>query len=37
LAAFGLLGLFLGPVIMSALLVVWREWVFRPVAIEKHG
>jgi len=37
LAAFGLLGLFLGPVIMSALLVVWREWVFRPVAIEKNG
>jgi predicted PurR-regulated permease PerM len=37
LAAFGLLGLFLGPVIMSALLVVWREWVFRPVAPEKNG
>ncbi len=37
LAAFGLLGLFLGPVIMSALLVVWREWVFRPVATEKNG
>ena len=31
LAAFGLLGLFLGPVIMAALLVVWREWIFRPV------
>jgi predicted PurR-regulated permease PerM len=30
LAAFGLLGLFLGPVIMAALLTVWREWVFRP-------
>ncbi|MBW7973508.1 AI-2E family transporter [Bradyrhizobium sp. BR 10289] len=30
LAAFGLLGLFLGPVIMAALLVVWREWIFRP-------
>jgi predicted PurR-regulated permease PerM len=27
LAAFGLLGLFLGPVIMAALLTVWREWV----------
>ena len=26
---FGLLGLFLGPVIMAALLTVWREWV-RP-------
>lgn len=30
LAAFGLVGLFLGPVIMAALLTVWREWVFRP-------
>jgi predicted PurR-regulated permease PerM len=27
--AFGLLGLFLGPVIMAALLTVWREWVVR--------
>ncbi len=26
-ATFGLLGLFLGPVIMAALLTVWREWV----------
>ncbi|MBR0755645.1 AI-2E family transporter [Bradyrhizobium jicamae] len=30
LAAFGLMGLFLGPVIMAALLAVWREWIFRP-------
>jgi predicted PurR-regulated permease PerM len=30
LTAFGLIGLFLGPVIMAALLTVWREWVFRP-------
>jgi predicted PurR-regulated permease PerM len=27
LATFGLLGLFLGPVIMAGLLTVWREWV----------
>jgi predicted PurR-regulated permease PerM len=27
LATFGLFGLFLGPVIMAALLTVWREWV----------
>ena len=27
LQTFGLIGLFLGPVIMSALLTVWREWV----------
>ena len=32
LSAFGLVGLFLGPVIMAALLTVWREWVFRPAA-----
>ena len=25
--AFGLIGLFLGPVIMAALLTIWREWV----------
>jgi predicted PurR-regulated permease PerM len=31
LATFGLFGLFLGPVIMAALLTVWREWIFRPV------
>jgi predicted PurR-regulated permease PerM len=30
LAAFGLMGLFLGPVVMAALLTIWREWVFRP-------
>ncbi|MCK1362653.1 AI-2E family transporter [Bradyrhizobium sp. 199] len=37
LAAFGLLGLFLGPVIMAALLAVWREWIFRPALQEKAG
>jgi predicted PurR-regulated permease PerM len=26
-ASFGLLGLFLGPVVMAALLTVWREWI----------
>lgn len=30
LAAFGLVGLFIGPVIMAALLAMWREWIFRP-------
>jgi predicted PurR-regulated permease PerM len=29
LASFGLIGLFLGPVIMAAVLTVWREWVMR--------
>jgi predicted PurR-regulated permease PerM len=32
LATFGLFGLFLGPVIMAALLTVWREWIYRPTA-----
>jgi predicted PurR-regulated permease PerM len=35
LAAFGLIGLFLGPVIMAALLTVWREWVFRSAVEQK--
>jgi predicted PurR-regulated permease PerM len=30
LASFGLLGLFVGPVIMAALLTVWREWLVTP-------
>jgi predicted PurR-regulated permease PerM len=29
-AAFGLMGLFVGPVIMGAPLAIWRESVFRP-------
>jgi predicted PurR-regulated permease PerM len=37
LAAFGLLGLFLGPVIMAVLLTVWREWIFRPADQQKGG
>ena len=32
LATFGLLGLFLGPVVMAASLTVWREWVMRARA-----
>lgn len=31
--AFGLLGLFAGPVIMAAVLTVWREWVVAPGAV----
>ena len=30
LQAFGLIGLFIGPVIMAAGLVVWREWIDPP-------
>lgn len=37
LAAFGLVGLFLGPVIMAALLTVWREWIFRPEIRQAAG
>jgi predicted PurR-regulated permease PerM len=37
LAAFGLIGLFLGPVVMAALLTVWREWIFRATVGEKPG
>ena len=29
MASFGLIGLFLGPVIMAAVLTIWREWVMR--------
>lgn len=32
LAAFGLIGLFLGPVVLSACLAVWREWLGRQEA-----
>jgi predicted PurR-regulated permease PerM len=27
---FGLIGLFLGPVIMAVLLTIWREWIAPP-------
>jgi predicted PurR-regulated permease PerM len=37
LAAFGLFGLLLGPVVMAALLTVWREWVFRPAPETKRS
>lgn len=30
LAAFGLVGLFLGPVILAVLMAVWREWMEAP-------
>src|SRR4051794_38847245 len=30
LESFGLVGLFLGPVIMAALVTIWREWVAAP-------
>jgi predicted PurR-regulated permease PerM len=27
LASFGLVGLFIGPVILAILLAIWREWL----------
>jgi predicted PurR-regulated permease PerM len=30
LQTFGLIGLFVGPVVMAALLTVWREWLLAP-------
>jgi predicted PurR-regulated permease PerM len=27
LAAFGLVGLFMGPVILAMLIAIWREWL----------
>ncbi|MGF1613017.1 MAG: AI-2E family transporter [Gammaproteobacteria bacterium] len=39
ISAFGLVGLFLGPVIVAVLLAVWREWLeeHRPVAPPVEG
>ena len=34
-AAFGLIGLFVGPVILAVMMAVWREWLGREVAV--HG
>jgi predicted PurR-regulated permease PerM len=31
LAAFGLVGLFLGPVILAVVMAVWREWIEESV------
>lgn len=34
LEVFGLIGLFVGPVIMASVLTVWREWVVAPGAAD---
>lgn len=34
IAAFGLLGLFLGPIVIAVLLAVWREWVHEHAPTE---
>jgi predicted PurR-regulated permease PerM len=30
ISAFGLVGLFLGPIVIAVLLAVWREWIEEP-------
>jgi predicted PurR-regulated permease PerM len=35
LAEMGLVGLFVGPVVMAALLLVWRQWMQPPASIAK--
>ena len=35
LQTFGLIGLFVGPMILGALWIVWREWLLRSPASEK--
>jgi len=37
LAAFGLIGLFVGPVILAVLMAVWREWLDGTHAVGKAG
>jgi predicted PurR-regulated permease PerM len=32
IAAFGLVGLFLGPIVIAVLLAVWREWLIEHAA-----
>ncbi len=34
---FGLLGLFLGPIVMAALISMWREWTPSPEVLEEQA
>ena len=36
LRTFGLIGLFIGPMILAALWIVWREWLLRPASHEEQ-
>ncbi len=36
LTAFGIIGLFLGPVILSVLLAVWRAWLRQQADMQRH-
>ncbi|MFZ3193033.1 MAG: AI-2E family transporter [Moraxellaceae bacterium] len=35
LTAFGMIGLFIGPVILAVLLAVWREWLAQEAVVEQ--
>jgi len=37
LAAFGLVGLFIGPVILAVLMAVWREWIEESIGPDEQG
>ena len=37
LAAFGLVGLFIGPVILAVLMAIWREWLSEKRAAAEEG
>ena len=37
LAAFGLVGLFIGPVILAVLMAVWREWIEESIGPAEQG
>jgi predicted PurR-regulated permease PerM len=37
ISAFGLIGLFLGPIVIAVLLAVWREWLEEPSSSEADG
>lgn len=34
LTAFGMIGLFLGPVILAVMLAIWKEWLEQPTGVE---
>ena len=34
LAAFGLIGLFVGPVILAIMMAVWREWLGQQAPVK---
>jgi predicted PurR-regulated permease PerM len=37
LQTFGLIGLFIGPMILGALWIVWREWLLRSASVEEQS